>query len=967
MRNGRILVTITVLAATLMWVLAPTAQAVDWLRPDTTSVSEFNWNDTANWQDVLDANGDPGTDGVGDIPGIGGFTNVDARVSEWQLAQNVTLNVDQPVDLGTGEFYVLTYSNNMTIKDSSGTNSASLTCGTYRCWRSSWYTISEIPIYASTKVMLGWRWGYVRFENVVETPLVEVGDGDMTFTALPNASDVYKFDEVTLWKDNQPVIPEMYVYDDIDPYTPDTPLTITIADGGIYGGYADGAFGTLAGNTVNISEGGTVIVGAAQTNFPNIIVEGGTTLVGDMTGLTSADFGLAGDGKKVTFEENSIYAPNPGSAEPTRAAMGGAILVKGIYDTSSASTTTVGDDGSTSLYKAAGFGAFGTSTAINTTVAVLPGIGNLAIFVTGRNADLGAGTTFESVTTKAVDLIVPNGAANVSLLGAINNGDLTGAKATTFNVSGLGSAQHDTILRAVDSNAEIAVGQTFNVKDGMAYINTSSNTTFLKGTLEIDAGGALFNGNYWAEPGDTQWHTPLSASGGTIAFKDRGLLFLPAGQEGILENVTVTASGTPYVVLGSGPWNEGNLVETYTLYSGTTPNILGLLKASNLWINADYDNTPVYFAGEGVTVGDGKWIQGIDGRTRSSKVAGTIRAEAGTTIGFAGIVDTLTVDANVVASGATVRFNTTETLETCVYNSSNPAGNAHTNNRLLGVVPGANINVNGEVTAETIMAQNGTVTFGQDLMVPNLDIAGTATVAMASGKTATVTNTLSGTGKWSGGNGVTVAAGGSVAPGASVGILNDGGGALTFDDGAIYQWQVANTGGDPGTAWDLVKASSITFQGDLVMDIDDSLLSIGSIDGTNSYIIATAGSMGALESYSFLGTWSGTLTVDGGNLVLTELSGALPGDADGDGDVDAADYIMVKTHFGGAPAAGTEGTGGDFNGNGVVDWDDLQTMMSGFNGDGESSTIPEPCSAMLLMFGAAAILRRRAITDRFRK
>lgn len=92
MRNGRILLTVAILAATLMWVLAPTAQAVDWLKPSTASVSEFNWNDTANWQDVLDANGDPGTDGVGDVPGIGGFTDVDAKFNDWFLTQHVSLN-----------------------------------------------------------------------------------------------------------------------------------------------------------------------------------------------------------------------------------------------------------------------------------------------------------------------------------------------------------------------------------------------------------------------------------------------------------------------------------------------------------------------------------------------------------------------------------------------------------------------------------------------------------------------------------------------------------------------------------------------------------------------------------------------------------------------------------------------------------------------------------------------------------
>ena len=207
MRGSNLVWAVAILAAIGVLALPGTAEAVNWLKPDTTSVSVFNWNDPANWQDISDP-----LDGIGDVPGIGGLTNVDARIPDWRLTQNVTLNVDQAVDLGTGEFYVGTRYYDMTIKDSSGTGSASLTCGTYKAWRSWEYTISEIPIYASTKVMLGWRWGYVRFENIVETPLVEVGDGDMTFTALPNPTDVYKFDTVTLWEDNQPVIPEMYLH-----------------------------------------------------------------------------------------------------------------------------------------------------------------------------------------------------------------------------------------------------------------------------------------------------------------------------------------------------------------------------------------------------------------------------------------------------------------------------------------------------------------------------------------------------------------------------------------------------------------------------------------------------------------------------------------------------------------------------------------------------------------------------------
>ena len=97
-----------------------------------------------------------------------------------------------------------------------------------------------------------------------------------------------------------------------------------------------------------------------------------------------------------------------------------------------------------------------------------------------------------------------------------------------------------------------------------------------------------------------------------------------------------------------------------------------------------------------------------------------------------------------------------------------------------------------------------------------------------------------------------------------------------------------------------------------------------------------------------------------GTLTVLSPSTVLVGDADGDGDVDAADYIMVKTHFGGEPAAGTAGTGGDFNLNGTVDWDDLQTLMTGYNAGAGADTIPEPATLFIMLAaGLPALLKRR--------
>jgi len=90
-----------------------------------------------------------------------------------------------------------------------------------------------------------------------------------------------------------------------------------------------------------------------------------------------------------------------------------------------------------------------------------------------------------------------------------------------------------------------------------------------------------------------------------------------------------------------------------------------------------------------------------------------------------------------------------------------------------------------------------------------------------------------------------------------------------------------------------------------------------------------------------------------------ELTATLIGDADGNGVVNAADYIALKRSMG--RGSGATLAMGDFDGDTDVDYDDLQLLIVGFGVAGGSSPIPEPGSAILLMFGAAALLRRRAI------
>ena len=103
-----------------------------------------------------------------------------------------------------------------------------------------------------------------------------------------------------------------------------------------------------------------------------------------------------------------------------------------------------------------------------------------------------------------------------------------------------------------------------------------------------------------------------------------------------------------------------------------------------------------------------------------------------------------------------------------------------------------------------------------------------------------------------------------------------------------------------------------------------------------------------------------TIVAADGYVSITGVgSSALIGDADDNGVVNAADYIILKTHIGMASGATT--ADGDFDGDGDVDWDDLQILQAHYGETiaGAAGTIPEPATLGLLAIGAVAILRRR--------
>ncbi len=88
---------------------------------------------------------------------------------------------------------------------------------------------------------------------------------------------------------------------------------------------------------------------------------------------------------------------------------------------------------------------------------------------------------------------------------------------------------------------------------------------------------------------------------------------------------------------------------------------------------------------------------------------------------------------------------------------------------------------------------------------------------------------------------------------------------------------------------------------------------------------------------------------------LLDTPAAVPGDADGDGDVDAFDLGLWQTQFG----MSGDGLSADFDNDGDVDAFDLGIWQINFGTGVGGAAVPEPATALLLLFGTAAPLLRR--------
>jgi hypothetical protein len=93
--------------------------------------------------------------------------------------------------------------------------------------------------------------------------------------------------------------------------------------------------------------------------------------------------------------------------------------------------------------------------------------------------------------------------------------------------------------------------------------------------------------------------------------------------------------------------------------------------------------------------------------------------------------------------------------------------------------------------------------------------------------------------------------------------------------------------------------------------------------------------------------------------IIAVVSTAVPGDYNGDGTVDAADYTVWRDSLG---LTGNN-LAADGNGNGVIDAGDYDVWMAHFgdhagSGSGSAATVPEPATLAIALIGAIVVVSR---------
>lgn len=700
------------------------------------------------------------------------------------------------------------------------------------------------PVIASTKVNLVGRddtSDVVEFRNPVNTPDMEIQKGTVIVndtTTIGTLSLTHS--RATFVADGPTTIGTLNMpLGTFDARVVPTFTTVNWT-GGVWAAGADGAL--PAATPFALTSGQALRFDAVQSAIPQITVGGGAALAGNMTNVVYTP----GPGQNVIFQNDGIHAPNPEAATPLQKSdLGAGVSVwLGVTSRGSGDVWQAGDDG-TSPYKGLAFdtNSFTPGGETRSTFRANPGSGDLLLRVNNL-LDLeyrgpywiGDGTS----TTADFDMVAPS--SRIDLRRRFNEGSSDPDRILTFNIHRDTPNAGDILT--TNQQTGIYADQTVNVSGGR--VRMSAMITRFEGNLSITDGILEQPGDFTA--GDT----------GTLTVA--GKTFVEVPDPANLD--TYEALGARFVYPKVGDPDPGQVTavlwgnKTYSVDPAATPVMAEFLQ--NVDITRQQYHTLTF--DRDLPLGHGKFLYNLYDRTsgnpfttsNGSKITYAGNAPGGQTpwIGFAAMRADTTIDLDVDAPGAVVQIGTTDPDRLTHRLAPNYGGT----NDFISEVPAETVRFRRSVTAAGIRVRSGTARFDQDLTTDTVDIGLGSTLRMDTGRTATVNQRLTGGGTWTGGNGIVLAGGATLAPGDSAGTLT-GESDLIVEGGAIYEWELADPDGAPGTGWDLLQSDSlIEFQADLTLLLADAGLTR---DVDQEFLVAAT--TGAL---SVPGMWN--VTIDPG-------------------------------------------------------------------------------------------------------
>jgi len=689
--------------------------------------------------------------------------------------------------------------------------------------------------------------------------------------------------------------------------------------------------GTTAGTTI-VNDGGTLQVSGGVTIAEKINLNGG--------GSTGSNGALRKTGNNTTAISGQLTGS--GSIVVTAGVLRLSASAGGGDNAGFTGPITV-NGGGTLRFEFTSPNQLGTGNTITLDNGTLDNInsnvpGNGSMINSSKTIVLGAGGgTLNYATVGGLSIVnttstisgtgglTKTGAGAIAIASTCSYGGPTTVSAGILRVRGASERFPDATALTV------ATGATFDVDGFTETVGSVAG----EGTVEIDGGTLIAGGN---NSSTTFSGTFTGAAGkftkqgtGTLTLSGNnlhgGLTTISAGAVAVQHNGALgTTAGSTTVSSGAQLQLDGTGLDIADalLINGTGLSNNGALR------NLANDNT----ASGAITLNAATRIQSDAG---TLTVSGTIKSSSTTTrnltIGGAGH----TTLSNVVGDpAATNNIGTLTKSDGGTLTLSAPTGNVYT---------GAT-----SITAGKLLAVN---------------TSGSATGAGA--VTVSGTGTLGGTGFISGA--VTVNSGGHVAPGNSIESLDVG--SLTLNTGSVLDIELGTNG--VSDLINVTTADGLNLAGGSVALSAANLgdLAVGNVYTLIDYAGTLAGSVANLGtptgpsgfSYSLFNNTSST-TIE---LHVAAAVVGVPGDYNGNGIVDGADYVVWRKNKGatGSPTV-SQGNG---DGDGDVDDDDYtywRTRYGNTSGSGSggglqaNAAVPEPAGLVLLTIaGTLSALRRR--------